>query len=111
MLNLLPWSSRHVRWLPYEDVLVVPKEGGERAFLCRVEAGPDHGGLVRLIVPEDDGLGRHGWRELRLRSRLLGGDLLLVRRETFFCVLINLFVFLLYFILLLLFFEFLNDLN
>jgi len=36
---------------------------------------------VRLIVHEDDGLGRHDWRELRLGSRLLGGDLLLVRRE------------------------------
>jgi hypothetical protein len=49
----------------------------ESAFLCRVEAGPDHGGLVWFIV--DDGLGRHGWRELRLGSRLFGGDLLLDR--------------------------------
>ena len=55
--------------------------GGEHAFLHRVEAGTDHGGLVRFIVPEDDGLGRHGWRELRLGSRLLGEDLLLVLRE------------------------------
>ena len=36
---------------------------------------------MRFIVPEDDGLGRHGWCELRFGSRLLGGDLLLVRRE------------------------------
>ena len=28
-------------------------------MLRRVEAGPDHGGLGRFIVPEDDGLGRH----------------------------------------------------
>ena len=34
-----------------------------------------------LFDPEDDGLGRHGWRELRLGSRLLGGDRLLVRRK------------------------------
>jgi len=36
---------------------------------------------VWLLVPEDDGLGCHGWHELRLGSRLLGGDLLLVRQE------------------------------
>ena len=41
---------------------------------------------MRLIVPEDDGLGRHGWRELRLGRRLLGGDLLLVRREVLCCL-------------------------
>ena len=81
MLSLLPWDFWHVRWLPCEDVLVVPEEGGECTFSCWVEASPDHDSLVRLIVPEDNGLGRHGWRELRLRSRLLGGDLLLVRRE------------------------------
>ena len=98
MLSLLPWDSGIVRWLPCEDVPIFPEEGGECAFLRRVEAGPNHGGLVRFIVLEDDGLGCHGWRELRLGSRFLGGDLLLVRRETFFCVLINLFVFF-YFIL------------
>ena len=37
---------------------------------------------------EDDGLGRHGWRELRLGSQLLGGDLLMVRREVL-CFLSN----------------------
>ena len=47
----------------------------------RVEDGPDHGGLVRFIVPEYDGLGRHRQSELRLESRLLCGDNLLVRRE------------------------------
>ena len=79
-------ESRHVRWLPCEDVPILPEEGGERAFLRRVEAGPDHGVLVRFIVPEDDGLGRHGWRELRLESRLLGGNVLLVRREVLCCL-------------------------
>jgi len=64
VLSLLPRNSQHVRWLPCEDVPVVLEEGGERAFLCRVEAGPYHGGLVWLIVHEDDGLGRHDWREL-----------------------------------------------
>ena len=49
-------------------------------------AGPDHGGLVWLIVPEDDGLGRHSWPELRLGSRLLCGDLLLARREVLCCL-------------------------
>ena len=88
MLSLLPRNSQHVRWLPCEDVPVVLEEGGERAFLCRVEAGPDHCGLVRLIVLEDDGLVRHGWRELRLGGRLLGGDLLLIRREVL-CYLSN----------------------
>ena len=86
MLSLLPWDSGHVRWLPCEDVPILPKEGGERAFLYRVEAGPDHGSLVRLIIPEDDGHGHHGWRKLRLGSRLLGGDLLLVRRELLCCL-------------------------
>ena len=86
VLSLLPWDSRHVRWLPCEDVPILPEEGGERAFLCRVEAGPYHDSLVWLFVPEDDGLGRHGWRELRLESRLLGGDLLLVRREVLCCL-------------------------
>ena len=63
MLSLLSWDSGHVRWLPCKDVPILPEEGGERAFLCQVEAGPDHGGLVRFIVPEDDGLGRHGRSE------------------------------------------------
>ena len=54
MLSLLPWDSKHVRWLPCKDVPILLEEGGECAFLRRVEAGPDHGGLVRLIVPEDD---------------------------------------------------------
>ena len=86
MLSLLPWDSGHVRWLPCEDVPILPEEGGERAFLRRVEASPDHGGLVRFIVPEDDGLGRHSWRELRLGSRLLGGDLLLIHRKVLCCL-------------------------
>jgi len=81
VLNLFPQNSRNVRWLPCEDVPVVLEEGGERAFLCRVEAGPDHSGLMRPIVHEDDGLGRHDWRELQLGNRLLGEDLLLVHRE------------------------------
>ena len=85
-MGLLPWDSGHVRWLPCEDVPILPEEGGECPFLRQVEAGPDHGGLVQLIVPEDDGFGRHGWRELRLGSRLLGGDLLLVRREVLCCL-------------------------
>ena len=58
VLSLLPRDSWH------EDVPVVLEQGGERAFLCWGEAGPDHGGLVRLIIPEDNGLGHHGWREL-----------------------------------------------
>ena len=62
------------------------EEEGQRAFLCRVEAGPDHGSLVRLIILEDDGLDCHGWRELRLESRLLGGNVLLVRREVLCCL-------------------------
>ena len=86
MLSLLPWDSGHVRWLPCEDVPILPEEGDERAFLCRVEAGPDHGGLVRFIIPEDDGIGRYGWHELRLGSRLLGGDDLLVRQEVLCCL-------------------------
>ena len=86
MLSLLPRDSGHVRWLKCKYVPILPEEGGERAFLRRVEAGPDHGGLVLFIVPKDDGLGRHGWRELRLGSRLLGGDDLLVRREVLCCL-------------------------
>ena len=86
MLSLLPWDSGHVRWLPCEDVKILPVEGGERAFLRRVEASPNHGGVVRFIISEDDGLGRHGQSELRLGSRLLGGDNLLVRREVLCCL-------------------------
>ena len=41
---------------------------------------------MRFIVPEDDGLGRHSWRELQLGSRLLGGDLLLVCGEVLCCL-------------------------
>ena len=86
MLSVLPWDSGHVRWFPCEDIAILLEEGGKRAFLCRIEVGPDHGGLVRLIVPEDDGLGRHGWHELRLGSRLLGGDLLLIHRKVLCCL-------------------------
>ena len=86
MLSLLPLDSGHVRWLPCEDIPILSEEGGERTFLRRVEAGPDHGGLVRFIVPEDDGLGCHGQSELRLGSGLLGGDNLLVRREVLCCL-------------------------
>ena len=86
MLSLLSWDSGQVRWFPCEDIPIVPEEGGERVFLRRVEAGPYHGGLVRLIVPEDDGLGRHGLREPRLGSQLFGEDLLLVRREVLCCL-------------------------
>ena len=86
MRNFLPWDSGHVRWFPCEDVPILPEEGGERAFLCQVEAGPDHGSLVRLFVSEDDGLGCHGWRELRLGSKFLGGDRLLVRRKVLCCL-------------------------
>ena len=43
---------------------------------------------MQFIIPEDDGLGRHGWPELRLRSWLLGGDLLLICREVL-CYLSN----------------------
>jgi len=39
---------------------------------------------VRFIVPEGDGLGLDGWRVLRLESRLLGRDLLLIRREVLY---------------------------
>ena len=80
VLSLLPRDS----W--QEDVPILPEEGGERAFLRRVEASPDHGCLVRFIVLEDDGLGCHGWSELRLGSRLLGGDNLLLRREVLCCL-------------------------
>jgi hypothetical protein len=45
----------------------------------------DYGGLVRFIVPEDDGLGCYDWSELRLGSRLLGEDLLLICREVLCC--------------------------
>ena len=86
MLSLLPRDSWHVRRLPCEDVSVVPEEGGDRAFLRRVEASPDHGSLVRFIVPEDNSLGLDGWRELRLGSRLLGGDMLLIRWEVLCCL-------------------------
>ena len=65
MLSLLPWDSGHVRWLPCEDIPILPDEGGERAFLCRVEAGPNHGSLVLTRV---GGLKTSVDREDTLRS-------------------------------------------
>ena len=41
-------------------------------------AGPDNGGFVRLIIPEDDGLRMVAWHQLRLRCRVLCGDQLLI---------------------------------
>ena len=56
VLSFLPRYAWHVRGLPCKDVPVGAEEGGEREFLCGIELGPDQGSLVRLLVPEDDGL-------------------------------------------------------
>ena len=54
VLSLLPRNAWHVRGLPCEDVPVGAEEEGEREFLCGTELSPNQGGLVGLIVPEDD---------------------------------------------------------
>jgi hypothetical protein len=41
VLSQLPADSRHIGRTPCEDVVVVPKEVGEREFLFGVEVGPD----------------------------------------------------------------------
>ena len=56
VLSLLPRYTWHVRGLPCEDVPISVEERGEHEFLCGTELGPDQGGLVGLLVPEDDGL-------------------------------------------------------
>ena len=56
VLSLLPRNAWHVSWLPCKDVPIGVEEGGEREFLCGTELSPNQGGLVGLIVPEDDGL-------------------------------------------------------
>ena len=66
VLSLLPWNAWHVGGLPCEDVPIGSKEGGELVFLCRVELGPDQHHLVRLIIPEDDGLDLLVWLHLGL---------------------------------------------
>jgi hypothetical protein len=73
VLSLLPWHTRHVRGLPYEDIPVCTEEGVERVFLCRVETYPDQGCLARGIVPKDDGLGLDIRLKLGLGSRVLLG--------------------------------------
>ena len=56
VLSLLPWYAWHVGGLPCEDVPVGAEEGGEHEFLCGVEVGPDQGGLVGVVVAEEDRL-------------------------------------------------------
>ena len=56
VLSLLPRYAWHVEGLPSKDVPVGAEEEGEHEFLCGTELGPDQGGLVGLLVPEDDGL-------------------------------------------------------
>ena len=56
MLILLHRNAWHVRGLPCEDVPIGAEEGSEYEFLCGVEVGPDQGGLVGVIVAEDDRL-------------------------------------------------------
>ena len=56
VLSLLPRNAWHVGGLPCEDVPVGAEEEGEREFLYGVELGPDQGGLVRVVVAEDDRL-------------------------------------------------------
>ena len=56
VLSLLPRYAWHVGGLPCEDVLVGAEEGGEHEFLCVVRVGPDQGGLVGVVVAEDDRL-------------------------------------------------------
>ena len=56
VLSLLPRYAWHVRGLPCEDVPVGAEEGGEHKFLCGVELGPDQGGLVGVVIAEDDRL-------------------------------------------------------
>jgi hypothetical protein len=41
VLSQLPGDTRHVEWIPSEDVSVVPEETGELEFLFGVEVGPD----------------------------------------------------------------------
>jgi hypothetical protein len=60
-----PW---HIRWFPYEDVLVSPEEADERVFLFPVKTIPDHGSLAVVNCPDVHDLHLHFLRWLRLVS-------------------------------------------
>ena len=79
VLRLLPRYAWHVGGLPCEDVPVGAEEGGEHKFLCGVEVSPDQGGLVGVVVTEDDRLRLAV--TVQLGPRLIGGFLELIHRE------------------------------
>jgi hypothetical protein len=56
VLSLLPRNAWHVRGLPSKDVPIGAEEGGECVFLCLVEPCADQGGLVGVVLPEEDDL-------------------------------------------------------
>ena len=58
VLSQLPGNTRHVRWLPREDVPVLTEELDELAFLFAVQSSGNVGGL--------------GIRVLRMDMNLLG---------------------------------------
>ena len=61
MLSQLPGNTRHVRWLPREDVPVLTEELDELAFLFAVQRGGNVGGLgIRVFRMDMDLLGFAG---------------------------------------------------
>ena len=53
MLGDVPRYAQHVRWFPYEDIVIGTQEVDELAFLFGRELGPDphHLGWVGGVIP------------------------------------------------------------
>ena len=65
MLSQLSWDTWHVGRLPSEDIFVVPKKVGERAFLFCREVSTDSGRLGGIASTQVDLLdvGFFWWRD------------------------------------------------
>ena len=81
VLSLLPRYAWHVGGHLCEDIPVGAEERGEHEFLCGVELGPDQGGLVGVVVPEDDCLCLAIGVQLGPRCRVVGGNLELILQK------------------------------
>src|SRR4051812_5618435 len=57
VLSEFPRDTRHVEWLPCEDVPVLTEELDERAFLCWAHACPDRHRLAGVAWDHLDGAG------------------------------------------------------
>src|SRR3954470_622190 len=59
VLSEFPRDTRHVGWLPCEDVPVLTEELDKRAFLCWAHARPDRHHLAGVAWDQLEGAGVH----------------------------------------------------